>query len=107
LKSFITNRRNSLAQQLSSFCTVDIIEENLSANPDIYPNPSVNQISFNNISKQEFYFITDITGKICQEGNLQNGKNEINLSTLPKGIYFFNVKNGNIGVTKTEKLIKL
>lgn len=107
LKSFITNRRNSLAQQLSSFCTVGIDEGNEEIYNNIYPNPTVNQVIFNNNLEMKYYFITDITGKTCQTGNLQNGKNAINLSTLPKGIYFFNVQSGNIGVTKTEKLIKL
>ncbi len=106
LKSFITNRRNSLAQQLSGFCTVGV-EDETKLDMQIFPNPTGNQLTCVIESNSNSFTVTNLLGEVFLTGTLENGKNEINLSNLPNGIYFFNVQNGNIGVTKTEKLIKL
>ena len=70
----------------------------------IYPNPGQHQIhiSLENTDLAP-YFIQDASGRTVQEGLLNSGINNIEISTLPTGIYF--IKTGSIKV-KAYKLIK-
>ena len=70
----------------------------------IYPNPGQHQIhiSLENTDLAP-YFIQDASGRTVQEGLLNSGINNIEISALPTGIYF--IKTGSVKA-KAYKLIK-
>lgn len=73
IKSFLTNRRNSVASQLGAYgCTVgisDIQNEML----DLYPNPAHDQIRVDGLNENNcVYEIFDLSGRMILTGNLNN-----------------------------------
>lgn len=69
-----------------------------------YPNPTTGQLTIEVSADIEELFITDLSGKIIQRHlNLQTGKNEIDLTIFPSGIYF--IQYFNDGKTETEKIV--
>ncbi|WP_196896045.1 T9SS type A sorting domain-containing protein [Aureivirga marina] len=68
----------------------------------IYPNPTSDFISLQNIGKISSLEIFDISGKLVLEQN-QNFTEKINVSSLEKEIYFINIKSKN--KTLQQKLI--
>ncbi|MFM7467371.1 MAG: CotH kinase family protein [Crocinitomicaceae bacterium] len=93
LKSFITDRRQALATQVSSFCTVGLNETSLAS--QIFPNPTENKIIFNSEFASS-YTLTDASGKVVQIGDIQKGTNTIDLNELKGGIYFISVAKFNV-----------
>ncbi|MES2656508.1 MAG: T9SS type A sorting domain-containing protein [Bacteroidota bacterium] len=72
----------------------------------IYPNPATAsiQIENNNVVAASELNISDITGKILINKTLsQNDKQTIDVSALPKGLYFVTLKN-NLS-QQTQKLV--
>ena len=59
----------------------------------IYPNPAYNQITIQTTSNQSLneVKITDLTGKVVKQIEIQRNVTEIDITTLPKGIYFVKV----------------
>ncbi|MBI5218074.1 MAG: T9SS type A sorting domain-containing protein [Bacteroidia bacterium] len=55
---------------------------------NVFPNPVSNKLYVNNLSKHCYYSIINITGLIIKKGGLYKNNNEINVSTIPNGIYF-------------------
>lgn len=73
----------------------------------IYPNP-VTSILFVN---QDFpanltYSIVNIAGQESQKGIIRNYENQINVSSLPEGIYFLKLFNGNKSIGQ-QKFVKV
>ena len=67
----------------------------------VFPNPSKDIITINaNNVNSKTYKIYSIDGKVRFAGSFNSNDNQINLSTIPSGLYFINV--GEI----TQKLIK-
>ena len=67
----------------------------------VFPNPSKDIITINaNNVNSKTYKIFSIDGKVRFAGSFNSNDNQINLSTIPSGLYFINV--GEI----TQKLIK-
>ncbi|NPD84525.1 T9SS type A sorting domain-containing protein [Lentimicrobium sp. L6] len=73
----------------------------------IYPNPSQNHVQVNGASDVENYSIKDISGKTLLQGsnNDQQGKIQIDISSLPNGLYFIIFENNE--VISSQKLIKM
>ncbi len=71
---------------------------------NIYPNPSNNIIWISNIEldQNNYYFISDINGRILKEGNLVI--NNIDISDYLPGIYYLEIRNDKI--TQKAKIIK-
>lgn len=73
-----------------------------------YPNPVSNTLFITNksvIMDDLRYGVYDMSGRKLQEGNLKAySKMEIDVSTLPEGVYVINVTNGKI--TYSNKFIK-
>ncbi len=66
---------------------------------NVYPNP-VNNVLFietNDASKAEIFAIT---GTKMTEKTLQKGKNQLDVSSLPKGVYIIKVNNSTFKVIK-------
>jgi hypothetical protein len=69
-----------------------------------YPNPCDNyiKIEINSLSNlQQNLTIFDVLGKIVIQQQIKNGSNYIDVSSLPKGLYFFKT-NG----FENQKIIK-
>jgi hypothetical protein len=82
-----------------------ILENNMS--PDdwsIFPNPSNGRVFINKGNEIKSVKIYNPNGSLAAELNPENGVKEINLDNLPSGIYFLEMKNDK--VTLTRKLIK-
>lgn len=72
----------------------------------IYPNPSNNVVNISSKTKIVKAEIISITGKSIKTLNAPaKGIKRVDISTLPKGLYFLNLK-GNQNEQKTIKLIK-
>ncbi|MBL0071715.1 MAG: T9SS type A sorting domain-containing protein [Bacteroidetes bacterium] len=67
----------------------DIIPDNMV--PLIYPNPVSNNLQGNFPDETEYY-ITDISGRICQQGFFNN--NNVNVTSLESGLYILIVHGG-------------
>lgn len=105
IKSFITNRRNSLSTQLASFCAVGI-DEALETDLTIYPNPATDFITF--VSETvNTYELTNMLGEVVSTGNVIRNENRIDISHLTEGFYIFTVKNKTGNILSTEKIVKI
>jgi Secretion system C-terminal sorting domain len=70
-----------------------------------YPNPITgNQLTLQTKSTGE-YTMYNGTGQLVKKGQLSDGENSINVSTLNSGIYLISINNDN-GGTSTIKVIK-
>jgi len=61
----------------------------------IFPNPSNGIFSVKTDLKLETFEITDVLGKQIYSAQINAGTTEINISKQQKGIYYYQVKNGN------------
>lgn len=90
--------------QLPLFGELDVesIKENKFV---LYPNPVSDFIYIQSDNPVRNYNIFDINGRLVLNGNLANGQNSLDLSSLPTGIYLagFQTADGNI---IQKKLIK-
>jgi hypothetical protein len=74
---------------LSSSLSTDEFDENKNA---LFPNPTSGKITITgDISSYTSYSVKSIEGKAVQEGTLNN--NEIDLSSLPVGIYTVKIES--------------
>lgn len=73
----------------------------------LYPNPSQNLVQISGVSLVEYYSIKDISGKTLLKGinNDQQNEIQIDISTLPSGLYFIIFENDS--VISSQKLIKM
>ena len=71
----------------------------------IYPNPAKNEVFIDWKSADAVYSVLDTKGSmIYYKGRLGNGKNKIDVSKLPSGLYFIEISGS--GKTIKNKLIK-
>lgn len=72
----------------------------------VYPNPAedVLNIQVENLSQNGTIEVFDISGKQVLKTNIQNGKNQLNVSILNSGVYFYTVRN-NRDIIETKKLL--
>lgn len=89
--------------------TTTAIEEPLSRNSNlvIYPNPARNvlKIESSNDLRNTQYQIFDLTGNIVLDAAFE-GKNEINVSALPNGVYVLHLVNDKYTIARKFTLIK-
>lgn len=71
------------------------IEEN-KINFDIYPNPAQDNLIIRTDENIDLITIIDLSGKVM----MTSFKSTINVSSIPKGFYFANIKSGNKTATK-------
>ncbi|MDO9186598.1 MAG: T9SS type A sorting domain-containing protein [Bacteroidia bacterium] len=84
---------------------VNDIEENNNFN--IYPNPVNNEFTITATETGKIYFqlkIYNILGEMVSQSIIENPKSQINISDLPKGVYF--VKLISVTQILTKKIIK-
>ena len=74
----------------------------------IYPNPFQDFINLNNETQEDKLIkILDKSGRLLLNRRLQNGQQQIGLSHLSNGIYFYSIENGDGIVIQNGKLIKV
>ena len=74
----------------------------------VYPNPFNDQLNIVVSGKADIfkhYRITDISGRIIMNGNLNGVLTEINVQNLDKGIYIIQLTEGKITVSK--KIVRM
>ncbi len=62
-------------------------------NAAIYPNPANNTL-YVNTKENSNYQIVNLLGQSIQSGQLTNTLSKIDISSLPAGVYFINITNG-------------
>lgn len=70
----------------------------------VFPNPATSVVNFNTSSKDAAKVIVyDVTGKVIATQVLENGKAQLNISTLTAGIYVYTVIGNNNEVLTKDK----
>jgi PKD repeat protein len=78
-----------------------------SADLTIYPNPVTSVLFVNqDFSSNLTYSIVSIAGQEWQKGNLSNSEKQIHVSSLPEGIYFLKLFDGNKSIGQ-QKFVKV
>jgi hypothetical protein len=81
--------QDSICLQLPYFITSN--KQNQKNNISLSPNPAATTLRI--INKSSFVTLTDLTGKTLLTIPTKNKETEINISTLPSGIYFLRTNN--------------
>jgi len=74
------------------------INENELAALTIAPNPAEDRVVVESKVKAT-YTLVDLQGNVVQQGNLEAGKNELNISALKSGVYFIQTPNGKAKIS--------
>ncbi|MDZ7613163.1 MAG: T9SS type A sorting domain-containing protein [Flavobacteriaceae bacterium] len=69
-----------------------------------YPNPAKDLLNYNNLSLHKQVLFYDIQGKLIRFQDLAGGQNQIEISSLPKGLYLLRFTGEN--ATGSLKFIK-
>ena len=70
----------------------------------VYPNPSKNILKVNNPNTREHNFkLVNMLGEVVFETTLNQGENNLNISSLHAGIYFYHIQQAN--QLETGKLV--
>ena len=85
--------------------TAGFSEKQINNGVVVYPNPSkqILNIFINQETGNYNLQILDMQGRVVSETTLNEGDNQVNVGSLPKGIYFAHIKG--INLNKTRKLI--
>ncbi|MDN3693863.1 PQQ-dependent sugar dehydrogenase [Chryseobacterium tructae] len=87
--------------------TLSTFENNLSETIKIYPNPASREIFIDGIKdkKATLELINAEGRKVLERDKITNGKS-IDISGLPSGVYFINLKSGNLKSYSQKLIIK-
>lgn len=99
----VENSGNSATYSNQLMAVNDLYSKNIS----IYPNPVKDILIIDKLLQQKpsRVIITDTSSKLVFQQKISNSKTEVNMTSLPSGIYFVSVEeNGKI--FKTEKIVK-
>lgn len=84
---------------------VSINETKSSSNIILYPNPSTNFVVVEGLKYNSYIEIINLQGQIVKNLNVSNTKTTLDVSELPKGIYFIRINSDEeLYVTKFLKL---
>jgi len=86
-----------------STCTGIDDELNMEDNLVVYPNPTTGKIKISGIEKGEV-MVLDVFGRIVKNVDIEDGEKELDLSTLPSGIYYLQMTQSSGSFKK--KIIK-
>ncbi|PZF74499.1 T9SS type A sorting domain-containing protein [Taibaiella soli] len=73
-------------------------------NISIYPNPAHEQLFISGLKESVKVCITSLTGQLLQTSTLSAGNNQLNISSLPAGVYLLQLKT-DTGERKTVKIV--
>ncbi len=82
------------------------LEKNNNIVLDVYPNPASDYLTVNaeKINGNITISVFDLVGKEVAKAALTSGKNQLNLSDLRTGVYFYSIIRDNV-IIETKKLI--
>ena len=93
---------NTATTQINTTLSSDSFSSN-NLDYNIYPNP-FNEHFTVFIKENASYSITTINGQVLKKGNLDLGKNSLNISSFSKGLYFLTIKNDkSVSIKKIMK----
>lgn len=97
------NLESYLQAYFNSITLTDKKKEN--SKTIIYPNPAEDVVYINteNTVGLKLYVITDNTGRVVQQGNLNTGTSAINIEALPAGIYYIKTDNSTMACRLVKK----
>ena len=70
------------------------------SNIDIYPNPANESVTIDWAIENSNYYIVNISGQQVLTGKLNQGKQSIDLSKYPEGVYFIRIQTSQDIITK-------
>lgn len=108
IKSFLTNRRESIAAEMSANGCVVSVSEN-GYNPQgiiVYPNPFEQFLQLRSEQNIQEFIITDVTGSVVLQKAVNNTSFEVYTGDLSKGVYILTVKNAKFETLMNKTLIK-
>lgn len=80
------------------------IEEGILKGIEMFPNPTVNELQFNNLTSDAEILIYDLTGQLVLETTIDSTKNKVDVSSFAQASYTVMIRMGKQFVVK--KLIK-
>lgn len=76
--------------------------QNVTVDYQLYPNPCSDLLNIRSNSKIGDIYISDLSGrKLLEQQNIENSATQLNIASLPKGIYFITIDR------KTTSFVKL
>ncbi len=82
------------------------INDNPELNVEVYPNPATTSFTISCSDKSDYsYAFVSLTGNVIKEDVLKSGDNNIDVSMLPKGIYFLRIFNYDKNYFHTYKIV--
>jgi hypothetical protein len=72
----------------------------------MYPNPASDVIKIELLDTETYAFqIYNVAGKLISQRKLISNSFELNVSSIPKGIYFISITSLSTGVAQSRKVI--
>ena len=84
---------------------LEVRNENPTAKPNIYPNPTNDILNINNLKTQSTYRLLNVVGSAIQQGALKEGDNSISVRSLLPGMYLLELVDGE-GKRVVRKVVK-
>lgn len=75
-------------------CATTGIEEANTLNLSVYPNPAYSQVSIDGLNQASRFELMSVLGEHVLDGEINEASNTIDVSNLPKGMYFLKVEGG-------------
>ena len=100
---YITTQGNNLS--FTNSTATELLEMSVAAgNIQVFPNPAINFVEVNiGGENRGEYKIIDFSGRVCSYGNISNGKENIDVSNITKGVYLIQLDIN--GRSTSSKLI--
>lgn len=86
---------DEVMQEWEDFCSSLLSVEELSENNiSLFPNPVTDQLNIELADRVQYAEVTviDLTGKVLQKETISGNRASLNISTLPKGLYFLKIR---------------
>ncbi len=74
-------------------------EDQFVRNLQLYPNPATDVLNVFSLYQLDEFSIYSITGSLVQNGDISGNFNELNIASLNPGVYFVNLRSGDLSHT--------
>ena len=74
-------------------------EEQFVRNLQLYPNPASDVLNVFSLYQLDEFSIYSISGSLVLNGNISGNFNELNIASLNPGVYFVNLRSGDLSHT--------
>lgn len=100
MDEWLTNRLNYLDSVFQKPCIGLSLENDIEFTTSVFPNPVSSTLNVQT-TKNDFFIISNLLGEVIIKGEINIGKNTIEIEEITPGIYFLTTKSGN-----SQKFIK-